>query len=251
MTSIRQIAKCIGISGNISIVHDFYGFSQPLSILTLLSSSTSHFLSLLTQVRLLQGRLIHLNLILTGIDPADTSKRTTIDNAVHRMRTTYAQANIGVGRIMYFELSSELANGYDIISSDSEAEDLTNEWTVHNNGLDVFIVNSSWTDSGSTHLGISPVTGPCNKDDNDGFSGSVISLSGFQPWKTLAHELGHYLGLPHFPDIDAEDVTDLSDFSSMELSNLMFPGGDHLHGMELLEPQGMLMKTHCFALPGC
>jgi hypothetical protein len=59
MVSIRQIASCIGLSGNLSIIGDFFGYTRVPS---------GAPLSLLTQVRRLQQRHIHLNLIRVGIE---------------------------------------------------------------------------------------------------------------------------------------------------------------------------------------
>src|SRR5882724_7557291 len=90
MASIKKLANCIGLSGNISIIQDFYGYR----------TGAPTELSLLTQVRLLQAKHIHLNLIRTA--SFDASQQKEIDFGLLLMRNIYASVNLGVGRIQRF-----------------------------------------------------------------------------------------------------------------------------------------------------
>jgi hypothetical protein len=63
------------------------------------------------------------------------------------------------------------ANNHETINSDGEAEDLTGDWTVPNQAIDLFVVRSY---VGST-AGLSPVGGPRDKDAK-GMNGSVVEL---------------------------------------------------------------------------
>jgi hypothetical protein len=125
VASLRKLANCIGLSGEISVIGDFFGYwtGRPKP------------LSLLTQVRLLQGRHVHLNLIQTY--PFRFDQFQTIDAALQFMREVYATVGVGVGRIKHYSINQ---GGYEIIVDWDIASDLMNDWSVKNDGIDVFLV---------------------------------------------------------------------------------------------------------------
>ena len=182
MASLKKAANCIGLTGNISIVQDFFGYR----------TGTPIPLSLRTQLRLLQGKHIHLNLIRTA--NFDFSKQKEIDFGLQTMRNIYAIVNVGVGRIQRFVIPP----GHEVIDGDSEAHDLWNEFSVPNASIDVFLVRVISGDSS----GKSPVEGSCDKDSKDD-SGCVIAVEdnadgvGVTLGQAIAHEVGHFLGLEH------------------------------------------------------
>jgi hypothetical protein len=220
MASLRAIASCIGVTGTVSISRDFFGFMR----------GVPSDVSLLTQVRRLQGRHVHMNFIRVGSDQFTAADLAEIDSALQFTRDTYAQVNLGVGRIEHFVISTSEADGADNINNDAEAEDLTDDWTVPNSALDIFFVR---TYSGST-IGLSRVDGPCDKDAK-GMDGSVVAMEGSVNTTgfVLAHEAGHYLGLSH----------------SSSNANLMF--GTVPNGGGLTSGQGSNMRNHCFTKSGC
>lgn len=237
MASISKLTGCIGLSGNISIIRDFYGYTgipKPLS--------------LLTQARLLKGSHIHLNLIRVGGTNANgrlaDSEEKDIDAAVQFTRDTYATIGVGIGRVNHFFIPPAQVNGHDIIDGgDEEADALTDEWTVPNDGIDVFLVRFLPGPS----IGKSPTPGPCDKNaqqtkSDRGTSGVIISfgetfgtplLTGF----TLAHELGHHLGLEHTDDS----------------SNLMFSSSPNPVPSigKLTDDQGSVIRGHCWMRDPC
>ncbi len=218
--SLRDMAACIGIVGNFSVVEDFFGY---------LSVPTD--LSLLDQVRRLQGRYVNMNLIRVGVEFFDAADEIEIDKAVQITRDTYATVNLGVGRVRRYFIADADANNHENIGSGGEAEDLTNEFTVSNNALDVFFV---LTYAGDT-VGSSAIDGPCDKDAK-GMDGSVVALETGLTHLVLAHEVGHYLGLEHREDDDDKD-------------NLMFPSVPN--GGNLTDSQGADMRDHCFVREPC
>jgi len=234
MASLRKTANCLGLSGDISILRDFYGYrtGAPLQ------------LSLLTQVRLLQGKHIHLNLIQTA--SFDAAQQKQIDLGLQGMRNIYAAVSLGVGRIQWFVIPP----GHEVIDGDGEFHDLINEFSVPNVGIDVFLVSLIIGDSG----GLSPVNGSCDKDAKDD-SGCVIGIGDNQDFgpfigQALAHEVGHYLGLQHVIELSTirllnipESVIDILD------DNLMFPKVPN--GGQLTGGQGGEMKLHCSMRAGC
>ena len=230
MASLKQLVRCIGLSGDISIIRDFYGYTRV---------PTGNQLSLLTQARLLKSPHIHLNLIRVGTNEngwfSDADEQE-IDTAVQIMRDIYATVSIGIGRVERYSITVAQANGRQDIDSDDEAETLTDEWTVPNDALDVFFV---LTYAGAT-IGLSRTDGSCDKDAK-GMDGSVIAIesdsrtTGF----VLAHEVGHYLGLDQ----------DFDDNHSPDPNNLMYfqvPNGGQLTG-----GQGGVMKLHCRMKAAC
>jgi hypothetical protein len=225
MVSLREMAKCIGVSGNISVIGNIYNYIQV---------PFGQRLSLREQANLLQGSHIHLNIIRVGTDQSgwfSLADELEIDAAVQFTRDTYATVNVGIGRVEHHFITTADSKGRENIDSDDEAAELTHEWSVPNDGLDVFFV---LTYAGST-IGLSAVDGPCDKSDKD-TNGSIVAIEGTgnDTGFVLAHEVGHYLGLKH-RDSDS--------------TNLMFPSIPNLGN--LTSSQGNTMKDHCLIRAAC
>lgn len=220
MDSLRNSATCIGLTGTVSVARNYFGFLR----------GAPRDVSVLTQVRRLQGRHVHMNFIRVGSDQFTNNDLAEIDAALQFTRDNYSQVSLGVGRIEHFAISTAQANGAENINNDDEAEELTNDWTVPNSALDIFWV---LTYSGST-IGLSRVDGPCDKDAK-GMDGSVVAIEGSVNTTgfVLAHEAGHYLALRH----------------SSSSTNLMF--GSVPNGGGLTSSQGSDMRDHCFTKSGC
>jgi hypothetical protein len=220
VVSLRDIAGCIGVAGNISLSRDFFGFLRgaPTTV------------SLVTQVQRLQGRHVHMNFIRVGSDQYDENDLAEMDSALQFTRDNYAQIGLGVGKIEHYAITTANAGGAENIDSDDEAEELTNDWTVSNSALDIFFV---LTYAGKT-IGLSRVRGPCDKNAK-GMDGSVVAIEGNvnTTGYVLAHEAGHYLGLGHSTSSD----------------NLMF--GTVPNGGKLTSSQAAKMLVHCFVKSGC
>jgi hypothetical protein len=154
MTSLRSIANCIGISGSFSIVRNFYGYGTGvfghIDLSTDLTSASSNTikidpnapgeLSLLNQVRLLQGPHIHLDTIRVGVEDFTTTDEQEIDIAVQITRELYARIGLGIGRVLGWQISTADANGHTVIDTQDEAFDLLDEFTAPGDGMDVFFV---------------------------------------------------------------------------------------------------------------
>ncbi len=222
MISLRAIAQCIGLPGEFSLIRDFYGYQ----------TKVPGTLSLREQVRLLQGKHIHLNLIRTA--SFDVSQQREIDLGLLIMRRIYATVNVGVGRIQRFSIPPE----HEVIDGGSEAHDLWNEFSVPNTSIDVFLARLFIGAAGQ-----SPTAGSCDKTSKND-SGCVIGVEnntnnlsvelGLELGQAIAHEVGHYLGLEHEDELP---------------DNLMFPVGPN--GGKLYGGQGGVMVLHCSINDGC
>jgi hypothetical protein len=138
---------------------------------------------------------VNVNIIRVGEENFTATERTRTFNALRQNASSIYQAqDFDIGTISTFIVPLAQANNHETINSDGEAEDLTGDWTVPNQAIDLFVVRSY---VGST-AGLSPVGGPCDKDAK-GMNGSVVELqSSLQvTGVVMAHELGHYLGLLH------------------------------------------------------
>jgi hypothetical protein len=135
----------------------------------------------------------------------------------------YRQVGIRLRDAGHFDILAASAGGYPTIDSDSEAESLTDDWTVPNVAIDLFCVPLYV----GTVAGLSPVDGPCDKNAK-GMDGSVVERTA--PLNVIiAHELGHYLGLEH--NSGAANVMN----GTAAAGNTVLSSG-----------QGASIKDHCF-----
>jgi hypothetical protein len=249
MASLRSIMNCIGAdtSGQFSVLRRFFGFRRS-RVPADPDTSVTASVSLLTKMRSLEGRHIHLNVIRVGFDlVADEDEALEkLDYAIYRIHRIYLPVNLGVGRILHFILDSADADGADDLGSPEEADELSDDWSVHNSGIDVFVVRNISDDD---FVGVSPVGGSCDKPSgDDGLVGGEIGRSFEKVGRTFAHEVGHFLGLPHNHDDDDCPT------SAAGLLNLMAQTGcvnSVRDAVQLTSGQGGTMREHCSVRDGC
>lgn len=237
MATLRQIASCIGLngSGRLSVNRDLFGFIRG-RIPTDPQQSVVAQVSLLEFVRLMQGRHFHINVIRVGIDKFSSEEIDDIDYAVYKCRNIYKRRNLGLGRVQHFDVNSAQSDGLWIVSSQDDARELTQDWTIPNDAIDVFFPHSIT----ASFVGLSPVGGPCDKDAK-GMNGAVADKvrGPERTARTFAHEVGHYFGLGHRNGSPNNLMAQTSVASNARTS------------VELTSGQGTTIRGHCSVDDGC
>ena len=199
MDSLRDLCVDIGIDDDdLSLARHFFGFSRGTVPAALVGATTS--VSVQDQIAAIRGRHFNVNCIRVGSENFSNSDVDEIDEAMHLTRVVLGRAGLGIGRIEHYVIPVADADGLETITSVADAEQLTLNWTVPNDGQDLFFVLNWVADDGKQVLGRSNIDGPCDKNDQStGQSGSITAMVGTRQntGRTTAHELGHYLGLVH------------------------------------------------------
>jgi hypothetical protein len=169
---------------------------------------------------------VDVNVILVGHDVFTAADRAETDAALRIAHDIFAKVRLDLREAGRYGITAAEAGANLTIDNGSEASDLTSDWTVPNNALDLFVVRVM---NGAD--GWSAVNGSCDKDAK-GMTGSVVSLNGSSAnsGNTFAHEIGHYLGLSHIPDN----------------GNFIGNGGSSNSFTGIYDWQGTVMKRHCF-----
>jgi Metallo-peptidase family M12B Reprolysin-like len=176
-------------------------------------------------------KFVSLNLIYVG--GKEEADSVEIGNALYLMSSIYAMVDLSVEDLREYEISADDSHGHEIIEFDAEAFNLWQEWSFPRRAIDVFLVRKF---VGPTTGIAPPGRGTCDKAKAAN-SGVVVELATSPKFTglTLAHEVGHYLALPHTVDPD----------------NLMYKDLDVGDTKGLTAAQGEVMKRHCMIRSRC
>lgn len=168
-----------------------------------------------------------INIIRVGSENFTQDENNRISGGISFARSIYEQVDFTLGDpVDWWFITVAQAGSLITIQNQGDAQKLTEDWTCPNDFIDVFISLNIVDASGW-----SPVNGPCDKDAK-GMTGSVVDIEGDVPYfgNSLAHELGHYLGLNHVSDPD----------------NFIGNNGDSDSKTGITVDQYNTMKQHCF-----
>jgi hypothetical protein len=252
--SLRDVAqRCLDVTGRISVNNDVFGYIfrdtdgslfgslQASDTLPGTNSATGRSLRRLLQT--INGRAFDLVPILVGHENgfpagADFSRddATKVQYAIQVARDIYAQQNLGIRRINWQRIPQADVGDYNNIDNRAEAQNLTDDFSGPPGGIDAFFVQSITGAAGWSNR-----DGPCDKGSSDDLTGAVLEVSGRRRFTgvLLAHEVGHYLGLP----------TGTSPTNVMGVDQVP-PGGDGIDEISeqstgLTAAQGTTMRGHC------
>lgn len=253
MANVRALLDCMDIDtrGSNSVLRDYFGFIRA-RVPTDPNATVVAEVSMLQQALALQSKHFHLNIIQVGFDLlADLDDaREMIDYCTYRTRSIYRTRSLGLGRVLHWEITSVDADGYDNIGSQGEARDLWEDWGVDNDGIDTFVTRTRSTADDGPGLGLSPVDGDCSNGTNDdgNWGGDIATRSYDGLSRTFAHEIGHYLGLPHnHGDDDCPSTT-------AGQNRLMAQTGCAISvrtSVNLTSGEGNTIRDHCRVRDGC
>lgn len=252
MASIRDLAACIGVmDSDISVLFDFFGFIR--STLPPDPTGAPVVVSLKRQVDRLEGLHFHVNVIRIGVEQFSDTDNQDIDYSIFKMRNIFDEAGIGVGRVQHWFVRNADDGGLDTPTTRGDLRQITQTWTVPNDGIDLFIPHnfSVFAGNGGQALGLSAIGGTCNnKDRQTGLTGSVVGLWGSDPVdgsdqtaRTLSHELGHYLGLTHRNGRPTNLMC--------QSGNVQAAGVSIRNATDLIERQINNISNHCSVTSGC
>jgi hypothetical protein len=262
LISVRETTKeCLGLSGTISVNRDVYGYrfrdgngrlfgqldtaSDPPETLPDTFPATGEPTTRLLgqQLRAIRWKAINLSIYMVGFDGFEGTQTldqlTRVQYAIQITRDLYVQANLGVRKIYWQRISVARGSKYWTLVDRDHAEEMTDEFTGDNDGIDVFWVQEIIGAGGRCNT-----DGPCDKYSRDEMTGVAVELSRGRRRTgiLLAHELGHYLGLP----------------GGSSLDNLMGmkPPGDAPDDLtdgstQITSSQAADMRDHCFVRPTC
>jgi hypothetical protein len=251
VAGLRSILSCLDIdaSGQVSVLFHLFGFARA-RVPTDPDTTVTASVSLLQKIDGVQDEHVHLNVIRVGFDSIASGDldeaEEKLDYAVYKIHNVYRQVNLGIGRVEHYVINTAEADGADDLGSEDEADELSDDWSVPGDGIDVFVVRNI---SDSDFVGISPVGGDCDKDSkDDGLVGGEIGRNFDPVARTFAHEIGHFLGLKHnHGDDDCPDTTagknNLMAQTKCAISvrdSVLLTGG-----------QGSTMHDHCSVRGGC
>jgi hypothetical protein len=240
--SLRAVGAAFGLGRSLSVCSDILGFSQGKVPSRMTSTRPQPMVSLRNHVNSLRGDFFDVTLILTGSDLMTTTDATVIDYSVYRAREIYANAGFCLRLVRSDRRLVADSLGHDDITSSAELTATNKDLTVDGDSLPVVLPASmsvTQTDAAgnvSTILGQSPISGPCGRRDTNSNS-SVVMINGEETARTLAHEMGHFMGCNH----PASAGTNLM----AQTGAIQAAGGDPFTAVDIVDSDRTTIRKHC------
>jgi hypothetical protein len=242
--SLRKVYTALGLGQSVWL-RDVLGFSQARRFN---NTRPRPDFSVADFVRGLRHTHFHVRIIIAGFDLLTANDQAAIDYAVFRLRDIYVRNEIGIGRVTFERRTAANSLGHATVTSSADIDSAGHDLTADGDFVPVVIpVNMNVTTvnpSGTVTvtLGRSPIGGPCSPRRETGMNSAVVDIAGEEMGRTLAHEIGHYLGARH----PATAGTDL-------MTQTGSAGADPFNAVNIVTADRSTMRGHCTihnAIPG-
>jgi hypothetical protein len=239
--SLRKVAATHGFTGQVFVCSDLLGFEGGHLPGALVPTRPRPQLSLKQHVQLFRTSHFDVHLIFAGSDLLTTADHDAINYAIFRMRTIYYANGIGVGRVSWQMLTVANSSGHATVTTEADIASTGTDLTADGAFVPVVIpanmnVTTTAADgSVSVTLGKSPVRGPCTPRNGTGMRSAVVAIAGEGTGRSLAHEVGHYLGAPHPGTADNSLMTQTGSVTS----------GDPFNAVTINNDDRKTMVGHC------
>jgi hypothetical protein len=244
--SLRRVCSALGLGKSVSLRNDVLGFTEARRFN---NTRPRPDFSVADFVHGLRRAHFHVHLIIAGSDLLTDNDRRTIDYAVFRLRDIYFRSGIGVGRVTRENRTAANSLGHATVTSSADLDSTGHDLTADGDFVPVVIpANMTVTTINPdgtvfTVFGRSPKPpGPCTPRKETDMNSAVVDMVDEEMGRTLAHEIGHYLGAKH-PETSGTDL----------MTQTGSAGADPFNAVNILDADRFTMREHCTihnAIPG-
>lgn len=186
-----------------------------------------------------------------GLSAASAPTSPLMNDALAKLRSVYAQANVEITGVSYYDVSSSFSTISNLAGPNNQLNELFKLSQAGQRGLHFFFVDRIESPLGGVIGGVAGgLPGPPGGQGTTG-AGVAVALSAANGDANLlghvmAHEGGHWLGLSHTTELLLQGVEDqLPDTPSGQAgtSNMMYPDGSST-GSDVSAQQAEVMRRH-------